>query len=158
MMTKNTWKNLRGHQLTGNTSALSNSVIFRVKCDENGTVIKYKACPAVYRHIQMESIESLKHCTEVKFIELVKLLLAVATTQGFTATLVDVEGAFLHAELPPHIHVWICLHNTNDLTVADRRLMKLEESLHGFRQAPNLRFQHLDKQLQKIEFSRSQFL
>lgn len=90
----------------------------------------------------------------VACINSVRILLTVATKNGYEVYHLDIKGSFLYAELPGTEEIWISLPNIPG-TSAFGSVVKLRKSLCGLRQAPKLCYGRLSDTLHKVGFRRS---
>jgi hypothetical protein len=73
--------------------------VFKVKRDEHGAIVKYKARLVVCRFVQREGINFEEVFAPVVRMESVRLLLALAASNGWEVHHLDVKSAFLNGDL-----------------------------------------------------------
>jgi len=83
----------RGHR------AIDLKWVYKVKRDENGDIVKYKACLVAKGYVQRPGVDFEEVFAPVARLESVRLLLAIVAHYGWGIHHVDVKSVFLNVEL-----------------------------------------------------------
>lgn len=89
----------RGHH------AISLKWVYKVKQDENGTIVKYKARLVTKGYVQHPGINYEEAFTPVARLESVRLLLTIAAHYDWGVHHMYVKSAFLNEELQEEVYV-----------------------------------------------------
>ena len=127
--------------------------IYKNKPSSDGTTHKYKAHLVAKGFLQEGGIDYHETFSPVIKTTIVRLLLALAISQGWHIRQLDISNAFLHGDLqeiiykdqPPGFH------NTQ----FPHHVCQLRKSLYGLKQAPREWFHKLTGQLLKLGFQDS---
>jgi hypothetical protein len=146
----NTWEltNLpRGHK------AIGLKWVFKVKRDENGKIVKYKARIVAKGYVQRQGVDFEEVYAPVARIESVRLVLALAAHVGWTVHHMDVKSAFLNGELQEEVYV----SQPPGFVIAgeEMKVLRLHKALYGPRQAPRAWNAKLDVTMVSLGFRRS---
>jgi hypothetical protein len=79
--------------------------VYKVKRNENGDIVRYKARPIAKGYLQRPDIDYEEAFAPVARLELVHLLLAIAAHYGWGVHHMDVKSAFLNGELQEEVYV-----------------------------------------------------
>jgi hypothetical protein len=79
--------------------------VFKVKKDEHGAVVRYKARLVVKGYAQRQGVDYDEVFAPVARMEAVRLLLALAAQNGWEVHHMDVKTAFLNGELQEEVFV-----------------------------------------------------
>jgi hypothetical protein len=79
--------------------------VYKVKRDEKGNVVRYKARLVVKGYVQQDDIGVDEVFAPVARIDSVCVLLALAATRGWNVHHLDVKSAFLNGELEEVVFV-----------------------------------------------------
>ena len=79
--------------------------VYKVKRDELGAIVKYKACLVARGFVQREGIDFEEFFAPVARMESVRLLLALAVANDWRVHHLDVKSAFLNGELTETVFV-----------------------------------------------------
>jgi hypothetical protein len=85
-------------------------------------------------------------------MELVRLILAVITHEGWRIHHMDVKSAFLNGELEEDVYV---RQPSGFVAGQEHQVLKLKKVLHGLRQAPRAWFSKLHTSLHSLKFVHS---
>jgi hypothetical protein len=126
--------------------------VFKLKCNEDGQVVKHKAHLVVKGYVQKEGIDFSEVFALVARLELVRLLLVIAAHLSWEVHHMDVESAFLNGELKEVMYVqqpprFIDENNPG-------KVLRLHRALYGLRQAPRAWNAKLDSTLLSLGFKR----
>jgi hypothetical protein len=119
--------------------------VFKVKRDEHGAIVKYKARLIARRFVQREGIDFEEVFAPVACMESVRLLLALAASNGWEVHHLDVKSAFLNGDLAEDVFV----KQAPGFVVpgAEHKVLRLRKALYGLRQAPRAWNAKLDAKL-----------
>ena len=126
--------------------------VYKVKWDECGAIIKYKARLIARCFVQREGIDFEEVFAPVARMESVRLLLAMVAAKDWRVHHLDVKSAFLNGELAETVFV----KQAPGFAVkgAKHMVLKLREALYRLRQAPRAWNAKLDATLGELGFSR----
>ncbi|XP_013613882.1 PREDICTED: uncharacterized protein LOC106320064 [Brassica oleracea var. oleracea] len=124
--------------------------IYKIKRNADGTVIKYKARLVAKGYVQQQGIDFDEVFVPVARIETIRLLLALAATNGWEIHHLDVKNAFLNnGDLNEDVYV------TQPEGFVEKgkedHVYKLSKALYGLRQAPGAWNIKLDRVLKEME-------
>lgn len=128
--------------------------VFKVKKNESGEVVKYKARVVAKGYVQRQGIDFDEVFAPVARMDSVRLLLAVAAHAGWSVHHMDVKSAFLNGELDEEVYVSQPQGFVDDKH--PQRVLRLNRALYGLRQAPRAWNAKLDASLHELGFKRSQ--
>jgi hypothetical protein len=126
--------------------------VYKLKRNELGAVIKHKARLVAKGYVQQQGIDFEEVFALVARMVTVRVLLAVATHNGWPIHHMDVKSAFLNGDLAEEVYVT----QPPGFTAKgeEGNVLKLHKALYGFRQAPRAWNVKLDKSLGKLSFTR----
>jgi len=127
--------------------------VFKTKRDEAGLVTKFKARLVAKGYVQRQGIDFDEVFAPVARLESVRLLLALAASEGWAVHHMDVKSAFLNGELLEDVYV----EQPPGFVVKnqEKKVLHLIKALYGLRQAPRAWYSKLDESLIKLGFTRS---
>jgi hypothetical protein len=113
----------RGHR------AITLKWVYKLKRDEVGVIIKHKARLVARDFLQREGIDFDDAFAPVARMESVRLLLALATQEGWRAHHMDVKSAFLNDDLKEEVYV----HQPLGFAIPDKEgnVLRLRKALYG---------------------------
>ena len=120
---------------------LSSKLVFRRKKDVNGRTVRYKVRWVAKGFTQTEGIDYHETFAPTTDVTSLRLLLALATSKGMILQQMDVDTAFLHADVDTDIYVR--LPRGLDFLFPKNTVCKLNKSLYGLKQAPHLWYERL---------------
>lgn len=125
--------------------------VFKVKCDENGAIVKHKAQLVAKGYIQQQGIDYDEVYAPVARMESVRMMLAVAAQAKWKVHHMDVKSAFLNGELADEVYV-----KQPGFIAAEHegKALRLRKALYGLRQAPRAWNVKLDTSLSQLGFAR----
>lgn len=91
----------------------------------------YKARLVAYGNFQLKFEGYFKLYAPVACIELIRLVLAIATVHGFTVNQLGVKGAFFHTVLPANERILVMLPKIDGIPSANGRIVRLKKSFYG---------------------------
>jgi hypothetical protein len=127
--------------------------VFKTKRDATGIITKHKARLVTKGYVQRQGIDYDEVFAPVARLESVRLLLALAASEGWPVHHMDVKSAFLNGELREEVYV----AQPPGFVVAgkEQKVLHLIKVLYGLRQAPRAWYAKLDASLASLGFQRS---
>ena len=135
-------------RLPPGTKALSSVWVFKVKCDANGKVSRFKARITVNGKTQEYGIDFNETFSPVAFATTLRLLFAIGLQCGMHFRQYDIKCAFLNATLPEDERVYM----RAPPGFGKKGYWLLVKSLYGLKQAPMLFNSHLHDVLIRYGF------
>ncbi|KAD4586296.1 hypothetical protein E3N88_23897 [Mikania micrantha] len=126
--------------------------VFKLKKDANGHVTKCKARLVAKGYVQRKGIDFEEVYAPVARMETIRLLLAIASREGWLVHHLDVKSAFLNGELQEEVYVK--QPEGFEIKGKENKVYKLTKALYGLRQAPRAWNARLDKVLKEIGFDK----
>ena len=135
--------------------------LFKVKYLPDGSVERYKARLVAKGFTQTYGLDYFETFAPVAKMTTVRLLVAVAASQNWPITQLDVTNAFLHGDLhedvymrvPPGYFQLSSIPDMNNITDLSAWVCKLVKSIYGLRQAPRCWFSKFYHTLLKFGFT-----
>lgn len=126
--------------------------VFKVKKDEHGAVTRHKARLVVKGYAQRRGVDYDEVFAPVARKETVRLLIALAASEGWQVHHMDVKSAFLNGDLQEEVFV----HQPPgfELHGEEHKVYRLHKALYGLHQAPRAWNQKLDTTLLTMGFMR----
>jgi hypothetical protein len=137
----------RGHR------AIGLKWVFKVKQDEAGRVVRYKARLIAKGYMQQASIDYDEVFAPVARIESVRLLLALAAHKGWEVHHMDVKSAFLNDDLQEEVYV--SQPAGFIISGAEDKVLRLHKALYGLKQTPRAWNAKFDTTMGSLGFQRS---
>jgi hypothetical protein len=136
--------------LPAGTKPIGLKWVYKVKRDEQGVIVKYKAHLVAKGYVQRPGIDFDEVYAPVARLGSVRLLLAVATQEGWEVHHMDVKSTFLNGDLAEEVYV----AQPAGFVVkgAEHKVLKLKKALYGLRQAPRAWNAKLDGSLLSLGF------
>jgi hypothetical protein len=135
-------------------SAISCKWVFKLKLDENGDVVRFKARLVARGFSQVYGVDYLETYAPVAKMTTIRLIFAIAAMEGWHIHQMDVKTAFLLGLLDEEIYMEIPegfeLHNVRG------KVCKLLKSLYGLKQASRVWNRKLHGKLESLGFVRSE--
>ena len=132
---------------------IPSGVILRMKRDAEGRPARFKARLVARGNLQYVRDSSYaSRYAPVACFDLVRVLLVLTASFGWSRHQVDVKGAFLYAPLPTKEQIWIRLPSIDGVDRANGQVVRLLKSLYGLREAPKLWYDTLAKFLKQLGF------
>jgi hypothetical protein len=127
--------------------------VFKVKRDEHGAVSKHNARLVVKGYAQRHDIDYNEVFASVAQLDLVRLLIALATHEGWEVHHMDVKSTFLNGDLQEGVYIE---QPTSFIIVGkEHKVLKLRKALYGLHQAPCAWNAKLDDTLLSLGFRRT---
>lgn len=124
--------------------------VFKIKRNSDGSINKYKARLVAKGYVQKYGIDFDEVFAPVARIETVRLIVALAASNGWEVHHLDVKTAFLHGELKEEVYV----SQPEGFVVegSEDKVYKLNKALYGLQQAPRAWNTKLNKILKELKF------
>ena len=123
--------------------------MFKVKKDEHGAVVRHKARLVVKGYAQRQGIDYDEVFAPVARLEAVRLLLALATQEGWQVHHMGIKTAFLNGDLQ---EVYVKQAPGFSQPRQEHKVYLLHKALYGLHQAPRAWNQKLDEKLGVLGF------
>jgi hypothetical protein len=127
--------------------------VYKLKKNVVGNVVKHKERLVAKGYVQQQGVYFNEVFAHVARIESVRLLLALATQEGWLVHHMDMKSAFLNGELGEEVYVrqppGFVVNGQED------KVLCLDKALYGLRQAHRAWNSNLDETLAAIGFSHS---
>nr|GFA10931.1 retrovirus-related Pol polyprotein from transposon TNT 1-94 [Tanacetum cinerariifolium] len=133
-----------------NISPLTLKWLFKIKHDEEQTVIRNKSRLVVRGYCQEEGVDFEKLFAPVARMEAIRIFLAYVAHKSFTVFQMDVKTAFLHGSLKEDVYV--CQLEGFINVDHPSHVYKLKKALYGLNQAPKAWYDELSKFLLQNHF------
>ena len=126
--------------------------VFKIKRNADGSINKYKSRLVVKGYVQRHVIDYDEVFAPVARVETIRLVIAIAASNGWEIHHLDVKTAFLHGELKEEVYVT----QPGGFVVPGKegKVYKLKKALYGLRQVPLAWNAKLNKILRELEFQR----
>lgn len=108
--------------------------VFKTKLNENGDIEKHKARLVVKGYAQRYGVDYTKVFAPVARLDIIHVILAVASQYGWEVFQLDVKSAFLHGELKEE--VFVQQPERFIKKEEEEKVYKLKRALYGLKQAP----------------------
>jgi hypothetical protein len=122
--------------------------VFALKRDQEGKIVKFKACIVAQGFKQVFGINVSKTFAPTPTFSLLRLLLAMASCFCWPVASFDVKSTFLHSNIDHDIYIQL----PPGVQVPDGSILKLRKALYGTRQASRCWWLHLKSKLATIGF------
>lgn len=139
-------------ELPKNRRAIGLKWIYKLKRDPNGKILKHKARIVAKGYIQKHGIDYDEVFAPVARIETIRLILALAGSNGWKVHHLDVKSAFLNGNLEEEVYV--AQPEGYQKKGETQKVYKLSKALYGLKQAPRAWNACLDQYLKKLGFKR----
>ncbi|KAD3337417.1 hypothetical protein E3N88_32937 [Mikania micrantha] len=126
--------------------------VYKLKKDAKGNVVKYKARLVAKGYVQKHGVDFDEVFAPVACMETVRMILALAATDGWQVHHLDVKSAFLNGELKEVVYV-----SQPDGFVKkgqEGKVYHLSKALYGLRQAPRAWNLKMDCTLRSLGYKR----
>ena len=107
--------------------------IYKLKKDLRNIILRHKACLVAQRFFQIFGIDYTDTYSPVAKFVSIRIFLAISVQLGLTIHAMDVETAFLNAEIEEDI--WVEISEGTKLAANDDGIYKLQKSFYGLKQA-----------------------
>ena len=105
--------------------------VFKVKQNEEGEIVKYKARYVAKGYAQVEGVDSNETFAPTCRPETFRTVLAIAASRKVSIEQMDVKSAYLHSEVQEEIY----LEQPEGFEKGNNLVCKLRKSIYGLRQA-----------------------
>ena len=137
----------------GNIKPIGVRLVFRVKKDSKGRILRHKARLVVKGYAQREGINFGEIFSPVARMESIQILIAIAAQEEWELHHLDVKTAFLNGEIKEDIY--ITQPEGFEVKGKEDHILKLQKALYGLKQAPRAWNSELTEVLLKKGFVRS---
>lgn len=127
--------------------------VYSVKLNSDGTLNRYKARLVALGNKQEYGVDFDETFAPVAKMTSIRTILAIAASNGWSLTQMDVKNAFLHGDLAEDIYMTL----PQGLPSSSDGVCKLKRSLYGLRQAPRAWFEKFRSTIIGFSFTQSQF-
>jgi hypothetical protein len=125
-----------------------------MKKDADGVVVKYKARLVAKGYVQQPGVDFKEVFTPVAWLEMVRVLLAYATNEGWPVHHMDMKLAFLNDDLLEEVFVSQPLGFI--IKGEEDKVLHLIKALYGLRQMLRAWYAKLDASLVELGFQRGE--
>ena len=126
--------------------------IFKIKRNADGSISKYKARLVAKGYVQRQGIDFEEVFAPVARIETVRVIIALAASNGWEIHHLDVITAFLHGDLQEEVYV--SQPEGFKAKGSEHKVYKLHKALYGLRQAPRAWSIKLNSILRELSFAK----
>ena len=135
--------------LPSHSKALGTKWVYRVKYDTQGAIKQYKARLVARGYEQIYGIDFDETFSPVSRLTSLRLLFALSAQLGLDVHHMDVDTAFLNADLKEEIYI----HPPDGCTPqSPHNCFRLRKALYGLKQSPRAWNQNIDTYLKSIGF------
>jgi hypothetical protein len=129
--------------------------VYKLKKDATGIIVRHKARLVAKGYAQRFGIDYDEVFVPVARLETIRLLLALAASEGWHVHHMDLKSAFLNGELREEVYV----AQLPGFAVVgqEKKVLRLIKALYGLRQAPRAWYAKLDSSLGSLGFQRSAY-
>eukprot|EP00253_Pinus_taeda_P004118 PITA_04118 len=128
--------------------------LYKIKHATDGSTEKYKARFVARVFSQKKGIDYDEIFAPVARYTTMRLIIALAASQGWNLHQMDVKTAFLHGSTKEEVY----MEQPEGVEIYDRKshVCKLKKALYGLKQAPRAWYERIDSYLMKLRFNRSE--
>ena len=128
---------------------LTTKWVYTIKTDANGKIVKYKARLVARGYMQVMGIDYDETFSPVTRLETIRIVLAIAAQLCLKIHQMDVETAFLNADLEETEFIW----PPDGVTIDEGfDVFQLKKALYGLKQAPRAWYKNIDLKLKQLGF------
>lgn len=138
-------------ELPQGEKVIDSKMIFKIKRDGEGKVVRHKARLVVRGFQQRAGIDYEDTFAPVVRFTTIRALLAVAAARNWTVKQLDVQTAFLHGDIDRTVYV----RPPPGVEVSDGKVWLLRKALYGLKQAPRQWNAKLHSRLVELGFRQS---
>lgn len=132
---------------------LGSKFVFSVKLHPDGSVERYKARLVVLGNKQEYGIDYKETFAPVAKMTTVRTILALAASQSWKWSQMDVKNAFLHGDLKEEVYITL----PSGMSISPNHVCKLKRSLYGLKQAPRIWFEKFRSTLLGFSYNQSKY-
>ena len=126
--------------------------VFKIKRNADGSISKFKARLVAKGYVQRHGVDYDEVFAPVARIETIRLVIALAASNGWEIHHLDVKTAFLHGELKEE--VFVLQPEGFHVEGKENKVYKLKKALYGLKQAPRAWNTKLNQILLELKFER----
>lgn len=123
--------------------------VFAKKYNEVGEILRWKARLVALGFLQIFGVDFFETYAAVASMGSIRLLLSVCCALGFVIEQLDVDTAYLNADLMENVYIEI----PDGMDADDEYVLKLNKALYGLKQAGNAWFKTIHRVLLELGFS-----
>ena len=124
--------------------------VYKIKHKPNGDVAKYKARLVARGFLQKKGIDYIEVFALVARLEIVRVIIAAASNEGWPMYQMDVKSAFLNGYLEEE--VYILQPPGFEIEKHEDKVYRLRKALYGLKQSPRAWNMRIDGVLAKQRF------
>ncbi|GJQ67513.1 hypothetical protein Trydic_g8329 [Trypoxylus dichotomus] len=138
--------------LPENKSTIQSKWVFKIKQDDKGNIVKYKARLCAKGCNQREGIDYTETFSPTTRYDSIRVLLAIVVRFKLKLKQVDVKTAFLYGDLTEEIYIqpWL------GVGITSNQVCKLKKALYGLKQSPRNWNKKFDYFVKEFGFTQSQ--
>ena len=126
--------------------------VFKLKRNADGSISKHKARLVAKGYVQRHGIDYEEVFAPVARLETVRVIIALAASNGWEVHHLDVKTAFLHGDLVEEVYV--SQPDGFRIKGSEEKVYKLHKALYGLKQAPRAWNIKLKSILKELNFSK----
>jgi len=136
-------------ELPPNKIPLRGKWVYKIKKDNKGLIIKYKARWVIKGFNQILGVDYIDTFSTTCRPETYRLIIIIAISNKWILKQYDVKNAFVHANIDTEIYTEL---PTGFYTKEVSKVCKLNKALYGLKQSPRLWYKHLSAILIELGF------
>ena len=125
--------------------------VFRLKRNEAGEVVRFKARVVAKGYTQRQGIDYDEIFAPVTRFTTLRTLLSIAAVRNLEIVQIDIKTAFLNGELEEEVY----MRQPEGYTEDAKLVCKLKKALYGLKQAPRVWYMCLSRYLKELNFNQS---
>jgi hypothetical protein len=145
LITNGTWDLVSPTQ---GTNIVGNKLVFRIKCNADGSIERFKARLVAKGYHQQPGLDFTETFSPVVKASTIHLVLSLAITRQWTIRQIDIQNAFLHGQLQEEVY----MQQPQGYVHPDYPHRRIKKSLYGLKQAPRAWFSKLTETLLQLGF------
>ena len=150
---RKTWRVINVADMSPGTKRIKVKWVFKIKRDQHGNIIKYKARLVACGYAQRYGRDFDETYAPVASTVSIRTAFALAASRGYFLAQHDVETAFLYGRLPDNQRVY--LFRPDGVDINPSQCLECIQAIYGLRQSPRLFNQHLNGVLSKLGYTQT---